>query len=215
VVDLGSGTGKLTRSLARTGAARVAVEPQPGMREVFEEVVPEVPVLSGTAEAIPLPDRFSDAVVAGQAFHWFDARRALPEIARILRPRGTLGLVWNIRDESPSWCRQITRIIDSIKAADRIPRTRDRGWKAAFDREGCPFEPLRSRSFSHVHRAARDVVMDRFLSVSVIAVQPPEERRQIARRLREVLDTDPTTRGHDVLTVPYRTDVYWTRSKPP
>jgi SAM-dependent methyltransferase len=210
VVDLGSGTGKLTRTLARTGAARVAIEPQAGMREVFEEVIPEVPVLEGTAEGIPLPDRFCDAAVAGQAFHWFDARRALPEIARILRPDGTLGLLWNIRDESPAWCRRLTEIIDGFKEAHEIPRTRDRGWKFAFEGPACPFGPLEHRTFPFVHASARAAVVDRFLSVSVIAIQRPEVRRATAERIRAILDEDPATRDRARIRVPYRTELYWT-----
>src|SRR5215218_9289383 len=92
VVDLGAGTGKLTRRLLALGHDVVAVEPAPGMLEQLEVELPAVTALAGTAEAIPVADGDADAVVAGQAFHWFDAERALPEVARVLCPGGRLGL---------------------------------------------------------------------------------------------------------------------------
>src|SRR5690348_16873879 len=92
VIELGAGTGKLTRQLLRAGVRVVAVEPLPGMRRVFRKVVPRPAVLrAGTAEAIPMPPESADAVVAAQAFHWFHTDAALTEIARVLRPGGGLG----------------------------------------------------------------------------------------------------------------------------
>ena len=219
VVELGSGTGKLTRLLARLRAARIAVEPTAGMRRVFERTVPEVPVLDGTAEAIPLPDGFADAVVAAQAFHWFDPSRALPEIARVLRPRGSVGMIWNLRDESVGWSRRFTEIIEPYRAAspgpraDTAPTTRDPGWRRVIESPESPFGPLHHRSFRYVQRAPRATFVLRVLSVSVIAALPREDRRRVARRVREVMDSDPDTRGRRVLELPYRTDVYWARKR--
>jgi len=216
IVELGSGTGKLTRGLARVGAARVAVEPMPGMRRVFARTVPEVPVLEGTAEAIPLPDRFADAVVAGQAFHWFDPKRAMPEIARVLRPGGGIGLVWNYRDESVAWSKRLSEIVGeyrrrSYPRADTspAPTTRDERWRRAITGAHSPFGPLHHRTFSHVQRASRATFVDRALSISVIAILPPAERRRVAARVRAVMPTDRRTRGRRVLEMPMRTEVYW------
>ncbi|HEU5373525.1 MAG TPA: class I SAM-dependent methyltransferase, partial [Gaiellaceae bacterium] len=100
VLDLGAGTGKLTRVLVRRYAHVTAVEPLDRMRAILERVVPEAEALPGSAERIPLDDASVDAVFAAQAFHWFDHDRALPEIARVLRPAGVLALVWNGPDES-------------------------------------------------------------------------------------------------------------------
>ena len=220
VVELGSGTGKLTRGLARLGAARVAIEPMAGMREVFVRTVPDVPVFPGTAEAIPLPAGFADAVVAGQAFHWFDPRRALPEIARVLRPRGGLGLVWNYRDEQLPWSRRLSEIVGEYRRrtsaradAAPAPTTRDERWQRAIARRSSPFGPLHHRSFRHVQRASRSTFVARALSVSVIAILPPGERRRVAARVRRAIDEYPHNRGHAVLEMPYRTEVYWARKK--
>src|SRR4051812_12101086 len=99
VVDLGAGTGKLTAVLVGEGHRVVAVEPLEPMRSRLVAALPATPALEGSAEEIPLPDGCADAVVVGQAFHWFDVEPALREIARVLRPGGTLGLLWNARDE--------------------------------------------------------------------------------------------------------------------
>ena len=208
VVDLGSGTGKFTRALAPLGAALVAVEPTSGMRKVFERVVPRVPVLDGTAEKIPLPDGFADAIVCAQAFHWFRPRTALKEFARVLRPGGGVGLVWNTRDDTVSWSHRITEIVNRYHRKER-PHARGDPWKTAFRGARSPFGPLHFREFPNLHRASVDTFLDRFLSVSVVAVQSPPERRRVTAEIREVLKTDPLTRGRRVLTLPMRTEVYW------
>ncbi|MGP8074092.1 MAG: class I SAM-dependent methyltransferase [Thermoplasmata archaeon] len=210
VVELGSGTGKFTRTLVPVGCAIVAVEPTAGMRRVFERTVPDIPVLPGTAEAIPLPDGLADAVVAAQAFQWFRPRPAMEEIARVLRPGGGLGLVWNVRDESVGWMKVISRILGRYNHA---PQVRERRWKAAFRAKGVPFPPPRMRRISHVQRATPSEVLDRFLSVSSIAILPAADRRKVATEIRELLRSDPMTRGRSYVDLPYDTEVYWTRLK--
>jgi SAM-dependent methyltransferase len=208
VVDVGSGTGKFTRALAPLGAARIAVEPTKGMRRVFARVVPEVPVLDGTAEAIPLPGGFADAIVCAQAFHWFRPRTTLKEFARVLRPGGGVGLVWNTREARISWSRRISAIADRYHRKERT-RTGWEPWKRAFGDARSPFGPLHFRSFPSVQRAPAETHVARILSVSSVAVQPAAERRRVAREVREILRTDPLTRGKRLLTLPMRTEVYW------
>ena len=211
VVELASGTGKFTRALTRTGAAIVPIEPTRGMRIEFARQLPDLPAIDGIAEAIPLPDAFADAVVVAQAFHWFRPRRALREIHRVLRPGGGLGLVWNHRDESVPWVRALTDIID--RYGWNVPRTRQVRWRRVFERGGVGFAPLRRRSFRFVQRLDRSTIVDRFLSVSCIALLPPSEQRRVARKIREVIARDPATRGRARIDLPYRTDVYWTRAR--
>jgi len=212
VVELGSGTGKFTRALRPLGAAHVAIEPLPGMRVVSARVVPDVAVLPGTAESIPLPNGFADAVVAAQSFHWFRPRPALREIARVLRPGGGLGLVWNIRDESVDWSRRLSDIFDRYH--HRIPTDRRERWGPVFDRADSPFGPLHVRRFRYVQELTRAEAVGRVLSVSVIAILPATERRRVADEVRALVARNLGARGRRRLALPYWTEVYWTFREP-
>jgi len=111
VLDVGAGTGKLTRVLLEAGHEVVAVEPDESMRDALARLVPEVELLAGSAEALPVADASVDVVVAAQAFHWFDLDRALPEIGRVLRLGGTFGVLANLRDESMPWVAELGRVL--------------------------------------------------------------------------------------------------------
>ena len=100
VIDLGAGTGKFTRLLSTLAPTLTAVEPVAAMGAQLTKLLPDVRLVNGTAESIPLPSASTDAVVCAQAFHWFSTEAALAEIHRVLKPDGRLGLVWNVRDES-------------------------------------------------------------------------------------------------------------------
>ncbi len=122
IVDLGAGTGKLTRALVALGHRVTAVEPLAEMRAQLESAVPGVAAVSGNAESMPLEDASADVVTCAQAFHWFDHAVALPEIARILRPGGRLALVWNTRDDRDTWVAELSEI--SRERVDRRERRR-------------------------------------------------------------------------------------------
>lgn len=206
IIDLAAGTGKLTRALRGSGAAIVGVEPLAGMRNVFERMLPGVRVVEGTAESIPLAPGSADAVVVGQAFHWFATERALPEIRRVLRPHGGLGLIWNRRDESVAWVAEVSALLDRFDPG--IPRIRTEQWKAAF-RDGAGFSPLGHHAYPFVQRLDRATLEDRFLSVSFVAVRPAEERRRIGAELQAIADRAFGGEAAKI-ELPYRTDVYWT-----
>src|SRR5690242_6259197 len=176
VLDVGAGTGKLTRVLARRYARVIAVEPLDGMRSVLERVLPGVEAHPGSAEAVPLEDASVDGVFAGQAFHWFDHDRALPELARVLRPGGVLALVWNSGDESRT-----------SPLPDAFSEYRDSMHAAAMKRfeEAPPWSELVRRGpFGEVHEGAvpHDHVLDRagvvgsLGTTSWIASRPEAER---------------------------------------
>jgi SAM-dependent methyltransferase len=208
VLELASGTGKLTRGLLATGARIVAIEPSPGMRRAFAAVVPGVEVLDGTAESIPRPDASADAVVVGQAFHWFRPAPTLSEVRRVLRPGGGLGLVWNRRDESVPWVEEFGRTINRHRPAG-TPDSSDRSWQAAFDAES-GFAPLETFRFRFEHEESIEQVVDRAVSVSFVALQPVEVRERLAEEVRAFLSQAPETRGRATVRFPYRTEVYVT-----
>ena len=111
VLDLGAGTGKLTRQIRDRHLDVVAVEPSAGMRLKLTESLPDVIALDGSGEEIPLPDGAVDVVLVAQAWHWVDVERAVGEVARVLSPGGRLGLLWNIRDEREGWVAELGKII--------------------------------------------------------------------------------------------------------
>jgi SAM-dependent methyltransferase len=206
VLDLAAGTGKLTRALVTTGVELVAVEPVDAMRAKLAETLPGVEALAGAAEAIPLPAGAVDAVTVAQAFHWFSGEEALAEIHRVLRPGGRLGLIWNGRDAAVSWVAGLTGIMESYRGD--TPAYGAGAWRSAFERTTL-FTPLQHARFRFEHELDPDGVVARVVSVSFIAALPEDERAEVAMRVRELLETDPATRGRDRVMLPYRTDVFW------
>lgn len=192
VLDLGAGTGKLTRELLSVGLDVTAVEPSDGMLTELRRVLPGVRALTGRAEDIPLPDAGVDAVLVAQAWHWFDTTRAVPEIARVLRPGGRLGLLWNVRDESVDWIRRLGEIIQS----PGLPRDLD---------PGPPFGPAEVRDFPWIHRTSRDQLLDLVASRSHVILRPADERAAVLAQVRQLMATHPALVGRSLFEVPYVT----------
>jgi ubiquinone/menaquinone biosynthesis C-methylase UbiE len=189
VLDLGAGTGKLTRVLAGRYSRVVAVEPLEGMRAILEQVVPGAVSLAGSAESIPIAAASVDGVFAGQAFHWFANDTAMSEIARVLRPGGLLALVWNESiDPSPlpeAYSAYLHRLHASALAVfESAP-----SW-AEVVRRG-PFGELHEASAAHEQVQDRDGVLGFAQSVSWIAHRADEERAQIMRELDALLPDGP------------------------
>lgn len=208
LLDLGAGTGKFSRLLRETGAAVIAVEPIDAMSEQLAQQLPDVQLLAGSAEAIPLPDACVDSVFCAQAFHWFANRQALQEIHRVLRPGGQLAMVWNVRDEEVDWVAAITALITPHEGA--VPRFHTGHWRQPFENQAL-FTPPQPLVFAHHHSGFfEDVVVDRVLSVSFIAVLPKADRNELAARLRELPSIYPALR-QPVIRFPYRTELWLSR----
>ena len=212
LVDLGAGTGKLTRALVLTRARVVALEPVAAMRRKMAEMVPEARVVAGRAEAIPLPDEWADAALAGQAFHWFDAPAARREIHRILRTQGGLGLIWNIRDRSVDWLASFYGIVDPFDSRDPAHAYRSGRWRQAFDGDQL-FTPLEERSFRHEQVVDAETFLAQVASMSFVAAAPEPDRRELLRRVERLLESHPSTAGRPEIVVPYDTRVYWCRKR--
>ncbi len=210
--DLAAGTGKLTALLAAAGARLLAIEPVEEMGEALRAAVPTVPLVAGTAEALPLAGASLDAVTVAQAFHWFDADRAFEELARVVRAGGRVGLLWNARDRSVDWVDALWSIMDRVEK--KAPWRDHERWadSALGDRHG--FGPLHEATFEHTQTLAVDGVVERFASVSHVAVLPRDHRDAVLDEVRDVLATHPATRGHETVAIPYRVDAYWCERAP-
>ncbi len=205
VLDLGAGTGKFTKLLLATGAEVFAAEPVAAMRARLAADLPQVTVLEGTAESIPLPDNSVDAVVCAQAFHWFSTRAALNEIRRVISPGGKLGLVWNTRDETVPWVARLRELTAPYEGD--APRFHTGRWRDVFPAPG--FTELAETRLPHSHTGpAEQVIVDRILSVSFIAALPDDERSRVTGRIRELIATEPALAGKRAVTVPYATLAY-------
>ncbi len=201
VVDAGAGTGKLTRTIAETGADVVAVDPDPEMLAALRVAVRGVPTFAGTAERMPLPDASVDAVLLGQAWHWVDPDAGAAEASRVLRSGGVLGLVWNIRDESEPWVRQLTGIMHGSHAEELIA--------GGGPRVGAPFGPLEHRSWRWTRTITRAALLDMVASRSFVITAPEDERARILAEVSDLFDTHCRTEGGlDVADLPYRTEAY-------
>jgi SAM-dependent methyltransferase len=206
VLELGAGTGKFTRSLALTGAQVFVVEPVPAMLHHLRESVPAARPMPGSAEAIGMEDHSVDAVVCAQSFHWFASSRALAEMARVLKPGGMLGLVWNVPDEEVPWVAALEAVLRPFEAT--APHAYRRGtWRSVFPDEH--FTPLTFTEYQHSHTGSvQRVVIERVLSLSYVANLIPAERDGLMERVKVLLTVQPDTRGRVEIEFPYRTHAY-------
>ncbi|MGH3521578.1 MAG: class I SAM-dependent methyltransferase [Mycobacterium sp.] len=194
VLDLGAGTGKLTTRLVERGLDVVAVDPIAEMLEVLRRSLPDTPALLGTAEDIPLADNSVDAVLVAQAWHWFNPARAIPEVVRVLRPGGRLGLVWNTRDERLGWVRELGRIIgrdgDPVAALVTLPQ---------------PFAGLQRHQVEWTSYLTPQALVDLVASRTYCITSPTEVRTKTLDQVRELLATHPALANSNGLALPYVT----------
>lgn len=207
VLDLGAGTGKLTRDLTLRFGRVVAVEPDGAMRAVLSEVVPGAQALAGRAEAIPLPDDSVDAVFTAEAFHWYASDETVAEIVRVLRPQGGLVIFFNVDfgDPEPSMGEEVDRVLDvafTKGGSPGIGKVLSGYWREPIAKAG--FEPLREAESERWVTRTRDQWVANMLSVSSIASLPDADRVELAAQLQELV---PDVEYRWTI----RTAVYWTR----
>ena len=193
VLDLGAGTGKLTGPLVAAGLTVTAVEPSQGMREQLTAAVPGARVLAGTAERIPLPDASVDAVVVAHAWHWFDPARAVPEVARVLVPGGTLSLVWNDRDEAEPWVAALGAIMhrQAAQVIDMSPPL------------GPPFGPPERMELRWQQPVTRQDILDMVASRSYVISMLAPQRDELLGEVAELLSEHPGLSGREEIALPY------------
>lgn len=207
VIDLAAGTGQLSRLLRERVGRLTAVEPSPPMRAKISADLPEVSVLDGTAESIPLADAAGDAVVVGEAFHWFQTAAAAAEIARVLTEHGGLALLWNSATWSSNdtpWLEDFRSIVRQHKQAAGGCPAGNGAWQEAFENTG-HFDPLLHSQFSHTQTLQSADFLAQVASWSWIANLEDERRAEVLG------DVEAVVKEHDELTIPYRTDLYLTR----
>ncbi|MBW4043265.1 MAG: class I SAM-dependent methyltransferase [Acidobacteria bacterium] len=202
VADVGAGTGKLTAALVRGGRRVTAVEPDAGMLAALRREVPEAGALQGAGEALPLPDASVDAVVYGQAWHWVDVPSASAEAARVLRPGGALGLIWNVRDSSVDWVARLGDVIHG-SAAERLVES-----DAVV--VGEPFGPLEREDVRWVRPMTVDALVAMAASRSYVIALSPQERAGVLDGVRELIATHPATAGRKRVDLPYVTSAFRT-----
>ncbi len=200
VVDVGAGTGKLTRAVLGLGSTTVvAVDPDTQMLDALREKTPEVETVTGTAEALPLADASADAATLGQAWHWVDPVAASAEIGRVLRPGGVLGLIWNVRDERVDWVRRLSGIMHGSPAEQMIA---DDAVSVAE-----PFGALEERRWEWTREMTRAELHAMAASRSYIITAPDEEKARVERGMDALFDELGLVDGA-TLEMPYVTAAF-------
>jgi SAM-dependent methyltransferase len=184
VVDVGAGTGIFTAQLLELGVKAVAVEPVAAMRAALSEALPTVEVFDGTAESLPFDAGSVHTLLVAQAFHWFDPKPTLNEMARVLRPGGELICVWNVRDENVDWVVKYTEVVDAY--AKDTPRYRDFAWRKAIEADE-RFTFVEEWGIDNPQPSSPQLAIDRALSTSFIAALEPTEQLLIANRIRVIV----------------------------
>lgn len=195
ILELGSGTGKLTSALIALGHDVVATDPSSPMLAQLTRVVPKARTVAGRAENIPLAASAVQVVVSAQAFHWFDRERALPEIARVLRPGGVLGLVWNTGDFKVPWVKKVLSLINLSEDDVEDPL-------AGSDL----FTTHEQRVFRHWQRFDRESLLGFISSSSSSAVRTPDERAALLAEVGAIYDS--YGRGYDGMRMPWKATCY-------
>ncbi|MGC4889789.1 class I SAM-dependent methyltransferase [Micromonospora sp. DT227] len=216
VLDLGAGTGRLTATLRAVGADVTAVEPDPAMLAELRRALPDVRALSGSAEVIPLPDASVDAVLAGNAMHWFDMAVAGPEIARVLAPGGVLAGLWNVLDDEVDWVAGLAEVSGSAVVG---PRDTPASWRVEtarthLPRNGAParFDAPEQATFRHGQQRTADSLTATLATRAGLLVMPAPQRQATLDRIRAFLASRPET-AHGEFTLPMRTCVLRVRRR--
>jgi SAM-dependent methyltransferase len=193
VLDLAAGTGAVTRELIGRAPRIIAVEPDERMRAVLTARCPEAEVLAGRGEDIPLPDASVDAVVVSAAWHWLNPDLAVPEITRVLRVGGVLGVMWVSRDTRVPWVEEFNRLARESREADRRPDDAPPGHRRREVRfpAGTPLSPVQEHTVEFSVPMTKDELFGLLGTYSGVITLDPERRAGFSRRVRAFLDAQP------------------------
>lgn len=212
VVDLAAGTGLSTALLVARGLEVVAVEPVEAMRTRCAALLPDVEMVDGTAERMPLPDSSADAVTVFQAFHWFDDAAALAEIHRVLRPGGGLALVWNVRDRSEPWVAEMAEMMEAevgpLPYEQHHVNVAEAHWAQRIAEAG-GFTTVETRAFPYLQDATVETIVGRAASTSFVAALDDDRRHDLLARIRALVTGHPDLAGRERFPFPHLTHVHW------
>ena len=201
VLDIGAGTGALSTGLLALGLEVIAVEPDAQMRRVLADRVPSADIRAGSAEQIPVESGEVDAVLGAQMWHWVDPAPATAEVARVLRPAGTFGVLWNLRDERVRWMAQLSVLVpgEDVVGQDaltvRLP-------------DASPFDGGAVRQFPWSQELAPEELVDLMATRSRVQMLDAEDRQAVLARVDELARTHPDLQGRSVIEVPYVTSCF-------
>ncbi len=216
VLDVGAGTGALTRLLVDRGARVTAVEPDPRMRLTLTDRVPAATVLAGTAERIPVADATQDVVLAHSAWHWVDPPRAVAEVARVLRPGGRLGVLWTRMDRTVDWVDDLARQLRPARAVADVPEPDRAGGPRLRRLElpcGAPFDPVEGPALFRFTRSfTRADLLGLAGTYSAVIVLAAPARAALLDQIRRVL-ADASGLGEDPIDVPMVSQCWRTRRR--
>jgi len=216
VIDLAAGTGKFTRLINQYGFDLVAVEPVDGMKNEFVKVLPDVKLISGTAQQLPFPNNSLDVVITAQAFHWFATLESLKEIHRVLVPGGMFALIWNLEDRNKApWVAKLRDYYEQFEYG--VPQYHRGIWKQCFVEDNHTlFSEIQDSHYAHSVFCTRHTICDRVLSKSYIACLPNEKKEQVIEHVFEILSKElPQLFQEEGKTIdyPYNTDLFLTIRK--
>lgn len=207
VADVGAGAGALTRTLVTMADRVTAYEPDAAMLEELAARVPAARTVVSRAETLPVDDDSLDAVLAAQAWHWFDHAAAAAEFRRVLRPGGVIGLLWNVRDTRVAWMAALQDIIGGEDSMRMVAESSQDLSERAGTEEIREFLPEVERaSFAHTVPVTPDGLLDLVSTYSYVRLSPRAD--QLYDDVRELLATHPDTAGRDRLEMPYVTAAY-------
>jgi SAM-dependent methyltransferase len=200
VLDLAAGTGAVTRELIGRAERVIAVEPDDRMRAVLTARCPQAEALAGRGEDIPLPDASVDAVVISSAWHWLDPALAVPEITRVLRVGGVLGVMWVSRDDRVPWVAEFNRLAREGREADRpsgrppdgaAGRSGGRRRRRVVFPDGTPMSPVQEHTVEYSLPMTKDQLFGLLGTYSGVITLDPARREDFTGRVRDFLDRQP------------------------
>jgi SAM-dependent methyltransferase len=204
IIDVGAGTGIMTRMLLSLGHDAIAVEPDAQMRERLADTTAARSV-AGSAESLPLPDASVDGAIAAQAYHWFDRDRAHAELARVIRPGGVFAAIWNDRDESVDWVVEYSRIVEGDRGPDGSGADTSRGRIRSY---GDQFGPVETAVFRHSVRHTPDSLVNLLKSRSYFLTASPQRQVVLEDEVRALATNHPDLASRSEFELPYVTVAY-------